>query len=134
PITVRPALLDSVKLGQIVYRGHKNGGAAVQDSTVSRTGTYFSADSAALSWVSYSHAKFIEAEARLILGDRAAADVAYRAGITANMQQRRVPAAPITAYLAARPSLTTVANPLEEIITQKYIANFLKTEAWSDWR
>ena len=27
-----------------------------------------------------------------------------------------------------------MANPLEEIITQKYIANFLEAEVWNDWR
>jgi hypothetical protein len=133
PITIRPTRWDSVR-GQIVYRGHRNGQPGEQDSTISRINSYFSADSATLSWVSYAHAKFIEAEARLILGDRGAADVAYRAGIRANMEKMKVPAAAITAYLAARPSLTTVANPLEEIITQKYIANFLKAEVWNDWR
>ncbi|MGH7460917.1 MAG: SusD/RagB family nutrient-binding outer membrane lipoprotein [Longimicrobiales bacterium] len=133
PITVRPALFDSVR-GQIVYRGHKNGATAALDSTVSRIAPYFSADSAALSWVSFAHVKFMEAEARLILNDRAGADAAYRAGIQANMQKMRVPAAAITTYLAARPSLTTVSNPLQEIITQKYIANFLKAEVWHDWR
>ncbi len=133
PITVRPTRYDSVR-GQIVYRGHKNGATAAQDSTISRIGSYFSADSAALNWVSYAHAKFMEAEARLILADRAGADAAYRAGIRANMEKMRVPAAAITTYLAARPSLTTVSNPLQEIITQKYIANFLKAEVWNDWR
>ena len=34
----------------------------------------------------------------------------------------------------ARPALNTLATPLEEIITQKYIANFLKVETWNDWR
>ena len=72
PITIRPTRWDSVR-GQIVYRGHRNGQPGEQDSTISRINSYFSADSATLSWVSYAHAKFIEAEARLILGDRAAA-------------------------------------------------------------
>ena len=50
------------------------------------------------------------------------------------MQKLGVTAAAITTYLAARPALATVANPLQEIITQKYIANFLKVEPWNDWR
>ena len=27
-----------------------------------------------------------------------------------------------------------MSNPLQEIITEKYIANFLKVEPWNDWR
>src|SRR2546429_9575179 len=64
----------------------------------------------------------------------AAADVPYRAAIRANMTKLRVDTAAITAYLAARPNLSAVTNPLEEIITEKYIANFLKVEPWDDWR
>jgi hypothetical protein len=130
-ITVRGTQRDSPT---VVYRGHKNGTLGANDSTISRIGSYFSADSAALNWTSYADAKFIEAEARLITGGAAAADAPYRAGIRANMEKMRVPAAAITAYLAARPALTAVANPLQEIMTQKYIANFLKAEAWTDWR
>ena len=64
----------------------------------------------------------------------AAADQAYRDGIRANMTKLGVAAAAINAYIAARPALASVANPLQEIITEKYIANFLKTEPWNDWR
>ena len=63
-----------------------------------------------------------------------AADQPYRDGITANMVKLGVPAATITAYLASRPALSSVSNPLQEIITEKYIANFLKVEPWNDWR
>ncbi len=37
-------------------------------------------------------------------------------------------------YVNARPNLSTHANPLQEIMREKYIANFLKFEAWVDWR
>lgn len=131
PITVRGTLRDAPA---VVYRGHKNGATSVNDSTISRIGSYFSADSAALNWASYADAKFIEAEARLIVSGAAAADAPYRAGIRANMEKMRVAPAAITTYLAARPALNTLANPLQEIITQKYIANFLKAEVWNDWR
>ena len=49
------------------------------------------------------------------------------------MTKLGVAAAAINAYIAARPALTA-ANALQEIITEKYIANFLKTEPWNDWR
>jgi hypothetical protein len=50
------------------------------------------------------------------------------------MQKLGVSTAAINAYLSTLPALGTLANPLEEIITQKYIANFLKVEPWNDYR
>ena len=76
----------------------------------------------------------IATEARLIVGGAAAADAPYRDGIRANMQKLGVATAAINTYLAARPALNTLTDPLEEIITEKYIANFLKVEPWNDWR
>ena len=116
------------------YVGHPNGGATLTDSTVSWVGPFFSAEKANLSVVSYSDQKFTEAEARLIVTGAAAADAPYRDGIIANMTKLGVAPAAINAYLATRPALGTVANPLEEIITEKYVANFLKAEPWNDWR
>jgi hypothetical protein len=116
------------------FIGMQEGQSTLNDSTVSWIGAYFSTDSARLSVVSYSDQKFTEAEARLIVSGAASADAAYRDGIRAHMQKLGVPAAAITAYVNARPALNSLANPLEEIITQKYIANFLKVETWNDWR
>jgi hypothetical protein len=116
------------------FVGMQEGQSTFNDSTVSWIGPFFSTDSSRLSVVSYADQKFTEAEARLIVTGAAAADAPYRDGIRANMQKLGVPAAAITAYLAARPALATLANPLEEIITQKHIANFLKVEPWNDWR
>jgi len=117
------------------FVGMQEGQSTLNDSTVSWIGPYYSADTTTrLNVVSYADQKFTEAEARLILTGAAAADAPYRDGIRAHMQKLGVPAAAITAYLNSRPALNTLANPLEEIITQKYIANFLKLEAWDDWR
>jgi hypothetical protein len=116
------------------FVGHLAGSDVFQaDSTVSQIGPFFSAENAPLNVASYSDQKFTEAEARFIVSGAAAADGAYRDGIRANMTKLGVPAAAITAYVNARPALTA-ANALQEIITEKYIANFLKTEPWNDWR
>lgn len=133
-IAARPAQTDSVNLGVIVYRGHRNGQAAEPDSAMSQVGHFFSGEAARLNWGSYADAKFTEAEARLIVSGAAAADAPYRAAIRASMQKWGVAAARIDAYLATRPALAAVANPLEEIITEKYVANYLKVEPWNDWR
>jgi hypothetical protein len=50
------------------------------------------------------------------------------------MTKLGVSTAAINAFLATRPALASVANPLQEIIIEKYVANFLKTEPWNDWR
>lgn len=143
-ILIEPAAWDSVRgsgESQVIYRaapntfrGHRNGQPAETDSTISRIGTYFTDEAAPLNWASYADAKFTEAEAQLILNGAAAADPAYRAGIRANMEKLGVDGAAIDAYLAARPSLGSVPNALEEIIREKYIANYLKVEPWNDWR
>lgn len=117
------------------FVGHLEGSDQFQaDSTVSNIGPFFSAETAPLNIASYSDQKFTEAEARLIVSGAAAADQAYRDGIRANMTKLGVSTTAINAYLAARPALGSVANPLQEIITEKYVANFLKTEPWNDWR
>jgi hypothetical protein len=140
PIMVTPIFFDSAR-GTVRYpaapntfRGHLNGAGAENDSTVSWIGTFFSNENASLNVGSYADQKFTEAEARLIVSGAAAADAPYRDGIRASMQKLGVSNAAITAYLAARPPLSSVANPLEEIIREKYVANYLKVESWNDWR
>lgn len=135
-----PVAYDSVRgtvrypATSVKYIGHRNGAATLNDSTVSWIGPFFSAENATLDLVSYADQKFTEAEARFIVSGAAAAETPYRDGIRAHMQKVGVSTAASNAYLAALPALTTRANPLEEIITQKYIANFLKVEPWNDWR
>jgi hypothetical protein len=130
-VLFRPAPLDTPN---IVYRGHVSGSGQGGSRDFSRIGNYFAGDSTHVNWASYSHAKFLEAEARLYVGGAAAADAPYRAAIRANMQKLSVPAADIDAYVNARPALATVPNALAEIMREKFIANFLKLEVWNDWR
>ncbi len=128
PIMVEPALEDGV------YRGHKNGEPSQPDSMISRVSAFFTAENAPVTVASYAEAKFIEAEARLITGGAGAADAPYRAAIRANMEKWGVVPSAIDAYLAARPPLASLADPLEEIIREKYLANYLRIEVWHDWR
>jgi hypothetical protein len=109
----QPAPLDTPN---IVYRGHVSGSGSGGSRDFSRIGNYFAGDSASLNWVSYAHAKFLEAEARLYVSGAAAADPAYRAAIRANMEKLRVASADIDAYLAARPPLASSTNALAEIM------------------
>lgn len=104
------------------------------DSSISQVGVFFVDEGALLRVASYADAKLTEAEARLILSGAAAADGPYRAGIRADMERLGVSSGEIDAYLAARPPLTAVADPLAEILWEKYIANYLSIEPWDDWR
>lgn len=128
PIMVDPALSDGA------YRGLLNGAPPQPDSSISQVGIFFTAEGASVNIASYAEAKFLEAEARLIVSGAAAADAPYRAAIRANMAKWGVAGTAIDAYVAARPPLSSVANPLAEIIREKYIANYLKAEPWHDWR
>jgi hypothetical protein len=145
PILFTPIVYDSIRgagpsrktypAQPGTYVGHLSGSDVFQtDSTVSLVGPFFSNENAPLNVVSFSDQKFTEAEARLIVAGAAAADQPYRDAIKANMTKLGVSAAAITAYLNTRPPLASVGNPLQEIITEKYVANFLKTEPWNDWR
>lgn len=116
------------------YVGHPNGGGAVDTATISSVNPIFSAPNAKLTWMSYASAKEMEAEARLIVSGASAADAAYRAGISANMAKLGVSSAAQTAYLATVPSLASSSDPLRDIITQKYIINFMNYQPWDDWR
>jgi hypothetical protein len=118
----------------LTYRGHMNGAPPEADSRFSRVANYFALDTTSFAWASYSNAKFLEAEARLIVSGAAAADAAYREGIRANLQKMRLSTTATNNYVNARANLSTHANPLAEIMREKYIANFLKFEAWVDWR
>ncbi len=140
PIMFTPIVYDSIRgtvrfpASAVRYVGHRNGSSPITDSTVSWIGPYYSNETASLNVASYADQKFTEAEARLIVGGAAAADVPYREGVRAHMLKLGVPTAAINTYVGALPALSTVSNPLQELITQKYIANFLKLELWNDWR
>ncbi|MCC9135695.1 SusD/RagB family nutrient-binding outer membrane lipoprotein [Pontibacter silvestris] len=79
----------------------------------------------------YSEYNFIRAEAALRLGASGNAETFFQEGIKASMAYAGVPA-----YVAEFGSLVgTEEEMLEQIINQKYIANFgVLMENWTDWR
>lgn len=95
----------------------------------------FSAYTAAVPYFTYTEQKFIEAECKLMTGDNAGAQIAYAEGIQASMDRMSVDAAEATAYITAQGNLTgTQQEMLAQIIGEKYVALFLQTESWTDWR
>jgi hypothetical protein len=99
----------------------------------SSIGTFFSAPEAPQWLLTYASQKFVEAEATLIVSGAAAAQPIFEEAVRADMQRLGVPAASIAEYVGRLPVLTA-ENALEAIMTQKYIAGFLDTEPYNDFR
>lgn len=126
------------------YTGHENGAeAALNIQDVSSIGGFYSDQDASVFWFNYAEVKFIEAEAQYILnGDAVNGDVeqAYEEGIEASLDQLGVASFVsqtfIDDFVADRVSALNDSNndPLEVIITEKYIANFINTEPYNDYR
>jgi hypothetical protein len=119
------------------------GGAASNASIYSKLHTYLRGGTgssytgaAPIRMLTFAEYNFIRAEAALRFASPGDAQVFFQAGITASMQDAGVATADITAYIAANGTLTgTSAQKLEQIITEKYIANYgVVLEPWSDWR
>lgn len=138
-----PIIADTANNGQ--YVGRASGSDASPDPTAFSSlnvfyGGYLPLDennnagaAAPLYLATYSEQLFIQAEALFYTQGPAAAQPVYQAAIDANLSLLGVGTAARAAYIASRPALTT-ANALEQIIGEKYIADFLSPETYNDWR
>lgn len=99
------------------------------------TGSTYSG-AAPIRMLTFAEYNFIRAEASLRFGSPGSAQTFFQAGIRASMESAGVAAADITAYLTANGTLTgTTDQQLEQIINEKYIANYgVVLEPWTDWR
>lgn len=143
-----PRIHAQAQLQGGAYVGHPNGAPGAAD--VSFIGNYYSDADASLIWLTFAEQKFIEAEAKFLTGDRAGAQMAYQEGITASMDQLADAIAvgatkagvtvaeleqAITDYKAANMDLADQdIAAYRQIMTQKYIANYLQFETYNDYR
>ena len=99
------------------------------------TGTVYTG-AAPIRMLTFAEYNFIRAEAALRFASPGSAQTFFQEGIRASMLSAGVAAADITAYLAANGALTgTTAQQLEQIINEKYIANYgVVVEPWTDFR
>jgi len=89
---------------------------------------------APLRMLTFAEYHFILAEYHARNARLAESQLAFTAGITASMTNVGVAPADMATYLAARPALTA-ANAIQQIIEEKYVANYgVSTEPWVDWR
>ncbi len=131
--------------GSNVYKGYVSGGQGISgDGTPANTDFreegYYTNANAPIVIISYAEAKFIEAEAEFLAnggtttsaGTTQAGYDAYLAGIAANMAKLGVNGAD---YLADPSVAMGAANlKLQNIMKEKYIANFLNPETYVDFR
>ena len=95
----------------------------------------YAGEGAVHAMVTYAEALFLKAEATLLKSGAAAAEPIYQDAIRAHMTKLGVGAAEQNDYLSRRGSLTAAGvTPLERIMQEKKVANFLNIENWVDWR
>ncbi len=100
------------------------------------SGTYYTTINSPTIFMSYSEAKFIEAEAKLKLGDLAGAQTALAEAIEASLMKLLGTSDPN--YVDLHSNLNDLPDEnarLEQIIGQKYIALYSQgLEVWTDYR
>lgn len=86
--------------------------------------------------LSYAEYNFIRAEGALLYGVPGDAQAFFQEGITASFKDAKIGAPELAAYLAAHGTLSgTNDQKLEQIINEKYVANFgVVVEPWTDYR
>jgi len=116
------------------YIGRASGSDAAPDPAVySAVNTFYAGAAAPLFLATYSEQLFIQAEAVFITQGPAAAEPIYKAAIASHMSLLGISSAAQTAYVNSRP-LLTASNALQQIIDEKYVADFLSIETYNDWR
>ncbi|MGN0021514.1 MAG: SusD/RagB family nutrient-binding outer membrane lipoprotein [Sphingobacterium hotanense] len=86
--------------------------------------------------LTYAEYNFIRAEAALLYAAPGDAQKFFEEGIRASFADNQLPEVDLNAYLASHGTLSgTNEQKLEQIITEKYVANFgVLVEPWTDYR
>jgi Starch-binding associating with outer membrane len=84
--------------------------------------------------LSFTEAKFIEAEANQRLGNTDAARTAFIDAVNASLAATGVSADDAKAYTDQTSVVPASGITLQRIMEQKYIALFTQPEVWTDWR
>ena len=95
-------------------------------------GAFYASAASPIPLVSYVEQKFIEAEALLRSGNTGGAATAHNDAVKASVMQ--VTGASDATYEAAYASEDGNSISLDKIMYQKWVALFIQTEAYSDWR
>jgi hypothetical protein len=120
------------------YRGSQAGRPVLPSSGI---GTFYGSQNSPVPLLTYAEARFIEAEARLLLDQNdPKAQEALQTAVRASLDKvagNSVSQADKEAYIARRASFagaSSFAAKLNVLITQKYLALFTQPEVWVDYR
>jgi len=119
-----------------IYKGRLLGDTVATDAGVySVINEFYAGPDAPQPLLTWSEALFLKAEATLIVSGAATAEPIYLNGIKSHMTKLGLDLTDpdVVAYLAARGSFAG-AIPLQRIMEEKSIANFLSIENFNDWR
>ena len=94
-------------------------------------GTYFSSISSPISVISYVEVKFIEAEALFQTGDLAGAANAFNEAVKKSLEKYGVSD---TVWESTNANETNLTITLAKIMNAKYVALYLNSEVYNDWR
>jgi hypothetical protein len=123
----RPVYFESENDTTVVYIGALPGSG---NADVSWIGPGYASQSSPVNFLTYYELKFIEAEA--FMGtDNARAAEAYNAAVKASLASHGVGD---TDWEAVHAAETDGTISMEKIMTGKYIALFMHSETWVDWR
>ncbi|PSR56119.1 hypothetical protein AHMF7605_22740 [Adhaeribacter arboris] len=117
------------------YVGVTNDATPTGLANYSAIGSFYSAADAPLYLLIYAEVPFIRAEAEFLKAGNTitpAVVTAYNEGIAASMGMYGIDEAAIATYQTANLLLPTTAY--EQIMTEKYIANYLQFESYNDFR
>jgi hypothetical protein len=94
-------------------------------------GTFYGSISSPVPFISYVETLFIQSESQFRLGNQAQANAAYDAAVTASLAKYSITN---PAWLTSHTSGVLGNRNLRNIIEAKYVALFLQTEAFTDFR
>ncbi len=135
------SVLDNASVAYSRLNTFLKGDATIQNVTVNSDGSITDnsivwAGNSTIRLLTFAEYNFIRAEAALILNAPGNAQTFFEAGIRASMADAGISGAEVDSYIAANGTLTgTSSQQLEQIINEKYVANFgVVMEPWTDWR
>ncbi|MFC6103382.1 SusD/RagB family nutrient-binding outer membrane lipoprotein [Olivibacter domesticus] len=117
------------------YIGVTNDPPTLALANYSPIDSFYSAADASLNLLVYAEVPFIRAEAEFLKANRTitpAVSAAYEEGIVASMDMYGVTG--YQAYVNANKLSSNAEEAYNQIMTQKYIANYLQFEAYNDFR
>jgi len=115
------------------FKGYYPGEGTTNPDSISTIGLRFSDYSSPLTMVSFAELKFIEAEAKLRLGNAEGAAEAYNTAVEASVNSYNVDPDEATQYLADM-NRDAESITLADVMFQKYVALYTQIEVWTDWR